>query len=424
MSTHAAADASYAAVLAAYNACAEGDTLVIPAGTATWGSTLTVAKGITIQGAGGTATVITASNPASTSPLIALSPGADKPQRVTGIGFVGGRHINVSGANNGSYCLTQVRVDHCKFSSTTADAMWVTGWVEGLIDHCDFLNTDRGILLLGDDSLAWAREITAGTQHALFIEDCTFTTDSFHSGMMDYQIYHQQGARSVTRHCIFDSSAASGIDGYVYDTHGSQDYLPGGAGFRGQPITELYECAIHLHHSWNPMHARGGSILVHDLVIDSVGSVGDWFQLEEEEAWQSSWFDPLRTVWPAQDQIANSFFWSNTLNGADAGEPALNTPASEATFIQRDRDYFMHAPAAIGGKTSYTGARNGGSQSAPTEADTGSAVFSSSGPNAYYPYTPYQYPHPLAGGGGGGGSVSPAHQATLQMIMRERRKRR
>jgi hypothetical protein len=72
------------------------------------------------------------------------------------------------------------------------------------------------------------------------------------------------------------------------------------------------------------------------------------------------------------------------------------TGANASTFIQQNRDYFMHAPQATGGYEYFTGSRQGGSQTHPTENDTGSMAFSPSGANAYYPYTPYAYPHPLS----------------------------
>jgi len=57
--------------------------------------------------------------------------------------------------------------------------------------------------------------------------------------------------------------------------------------------------------------------------------------MTEEESWQTDFFFPLRTVWPAQDQITNSYFWANTYKG-DLTTPyttAINNN-SDAIFIQ------------------------------------------------------------------------------------------
>ena len=56
--------------------------------------------------------------------------------------------------------------------------------------------------------------------------------------------------------------------------------------------------------------------------------------------------------------------------------------------IQEGRDYWLHAPAATGGK-----------ETLKTPYGIGGMTFSSSGANAYYPYTTYVYPHPLVSGG-------------------------
>jgi hypothetical protein len=63
----------------------------------------------------------------------------------------------------------------------------------------------------------------------------------------------------------------------------------------------------------------------------------------------------------------------------------------------------MHEPQSSGGYTYYTGSRNGGSQSYPTDGtynfpptylDPGNTAWSA-GQQAFYPYSEYQYPHPL-----------------------------
>jgi len=83
--------------------------------------------------------------------------------------------------------------------------------------------------------------------------------------------------------------------------------------------------------------------------------------LQEEEAWDSDAFSPVRTVWPAMDQITNSFIWANTRNGT-ASVSVVNYDASVDTFIVENRDWWAHAPAAR---------------------------------NAISDYVPLAYPHPL-----------------------------
>ena len=131
------------------------------------------------------------------------------------------------------------------------------------------------------------------------------------------------------------------------------------------------------------MNLRGGSLIIYNNTFTTLVGSPTTIALTEEESWQTEFFNPLRTTWPAEDQINNTFIWNNTLNGATITDVNLNFP-SDTTFIKKDRDYFMHAPQATGGKSTY-----------PTRAGASDMTFSSSGANAYYPYTPYTYPHPL-----------------------------
>jgi len=389
--THTADSASLADVTTAYEACVDGDVLAIPAGAETWAGTLTVAKGITVQGAGSASTVLTADGAARR--LITLAPGSDKACRLTGIGFVDGKGASVAGAGDGSYCLTQVRVDNCKFTRLLngGENLLVQGWVEGCVDHNTFLNCNLSIRIIGDDNRAWARTFATGTEHALFIEDNTFTHDGSAISGLNECIYHQQGARTVIRYNAFDASAYgdffSPID--VHGNWGDGVVDPESADawdYRGQTLVEVYENTFTYDKAYRVCYFRGGSILMHDNTFTSVTSTAGEIVLSDEESWQTALFSPLREAWPAKDQIFNSFFWNNTLDSVAITAIDLQDSEKDAVFIQENRDYFMHAPAATGGKSTYPGD--------PGDDDM---TFSAEGANAYYPYTPYTYPHPLQG---------------------------
>jgi hypothetical protein len=393
--TRVSASCSLADVTAAVSSAAEGDTVTIPAGSATWTGSLTVTKGITIQGQGGAVTVLTASGNIA---LFVLSPGSDKSMRITGIGFVGGYGtVHLSGAMDGSYVWDKFRIDHCSFASTST-AIWAAGWLEGLIDHNSFLNVNRGILVYGDDDYAWNRPIAAGTSHALFIEDNAFTITNAGGAGLNECVYHQDGARTVIRHNTFDASAYTIDNAYIFDSHGNFQYWINNPqkDQRGQPIIEIYNNTFLANRIAFFIPLRGGSVLVHDNTFTVTGaSAATVVGMTDEESWQTTLFSPLRTAWPAQDQVSNMFIWNNTLKGNIALVADIHP--EDAPFFQQDRDYFLHAPQSSGGYEYFTGSRAGGSTAAPTASDTGSMAFSSSGANAYYPYTPYTYPHPLQG---------------------------
>jgi hypothetical protein len=142
MATYIASSPSYADVLTAYNSCADGDTLQIPAGSATWTSTFVITKGIHLKGAGVGLTVI--SDGVASANFIDWHMPANFLSRMSGIEFNdGGRVssaflINLYGSNtNGS----RVRVDHCKFDHMNGFALSPSGAI-GVIDNCEFLLTD------------------------------------------------------------------------------------------------------------------------------------------------------------------------------------------------------------------------------------------------------------------------------------------
>ena len=391
-----------------------GDTIKVAAGSATWSSTLTINKAIILQGAGITSGA-TLTSISITGKGVSISLASDGPVRVTGIAFsrstAGSTDsmVDLFGKNflGNGVAMTQIRIDHCKFTNGGRQ-IFVHGWAYGVIDHNEFVNGNVSVGLSGDNNFAWARPIVAGTADAMFVEDNTFTMNDSRlliNGLpisLNEAIYHQEGARSVIRYNTFDGTANTTDASLPFDTHGNQNYYSeSGLDFRGQPLIEFYNNRVNVHHTYRMLNIRGGSIIAHDNTFTTVSVVPEptVFVATEEESWSVSvppaggFFSPLRLVWPAQDQVNNSFFWNNQLNGSPVTNIRLNNPA-DSTFIQQDRDYFMHAPAATGGSESYTG-RAGGSTALPTTSDTGSMTFSAAGANAYYPYSPYTYPHPL-----------------------------
>ena len=453
------------------NACvalaANGNTIQIPVGSATWSSGVTITKNITVQGSGeGTAgacnpavnTCLTSTAGAG-SQLFLFLPTVDLPLRVTGINFNlgaiqnGQRAIQITMPYDGVTKLTQLRLDHLALfggGGTNANdegGIFLRRWIRGVADHIQCLNVNECFMIFGDDSFDWARafaagDVSAGTSDAFFIEDSTFTYNSTCNGQVwDGYIYMQEATRVVSRHNIFDASACPnpGFLTLMYDAHGNfstYTHAPPQTGDpRGQVIFESYNntATVSRFAGGQFMGIRGGSNLIHDetLIVTNDPS-GDTINFTEEEGWLSSQFSPLRTVWPAQDQIYNTFIWNLCLKTSAGGSCSSMTSigvspscgftvlcigsngGSDPAFIQTNRDVFFHAPQASGGRETFTGARFGGSTAAPTQTDSGSMTFSCAGANAYYPYTPYTYPHPLQGGGGD--KTPPAAPTNLRVM--------
>jgi hypothetical protein len=248
-------------------------------------------------------------------------------------------------------------------------------------------------------------------QDTLYVEGNFFLRDNtFPCGDINNYIESGQGGTFVIRYNTFDGSnfcqeeCLHDTGGCYTDaaimTHGNGCYYVdgtgNGGGLRGHPITEFYNNKETSVRNDYALVFRGGSVLAHDNVISTLRYTPAIVLREEEAAGDDSGFIPKRTLWPAEDQINNSFFWNNTVN-----DSPMTVYTATPVFIRENRDYFMHAPAATGGKEVYSG-RPGASPTYPSDGTVyplgaGTMTFINSGPNAYYPYTPFTCPHPLTG---------------------------
>lgn len=429
---------------ACIGAAAPGDTINVLAGSATWTTAgVTVTQSLYIIGAGSDQTIITLDS-ATLNYLITLRLSSDVDFRLSAIGFVLNPYTNtnnyhsalyVDGDTSGIRHLTKVRVDHCSFTYG-GYTLYLNGWISGLIDHNTFTDCYQAMMICGDNNYAWNRvyvagAITPGTVDPLFVEYNTFIRTHLSPVNIDALIYMQSAANVVVRENTFDCTdfTTANFHTFILNTHANWDslsngnggYWVAGRGSRGSPIFEAYNNTITCGTARvnQVFGIRGGSVLIHDNTITG-SQVYAPIQLTEEEAWQTALFNPLRTIWPAQDPIMNCFFWNNTLNGASITAISLGN-ALDGPFIRENYDYWMHAPQSSGGRTYFTGTRWGGSQSLPTAADTGTLVFTSSGANAYYPYTPFGA-HPMEGSpstftvipsAGAGGSITPSTPQTI-----------
>lgn len=366
--TFTAASSAYADVATAYASCATNDVLSIPAGSNNWSSTLSVVIPVSIIGAGSNSTILNGGG--STVLLDIYVPGV----RVSQIQFVGtvdsgGSSIRILGTNAfgdpaGGNEITCFRVDHCHFRGGAA-VIWCGGYSQGVIDHCTFWNPQIATQISGDNAYSWARPTVPGTTNCVVIEDCSYFIDQDVSGQELW--YHQHGARSTVRHCTGGASIShSGF----YDSHGNtpgadpSPYGPDALYYRGQPLLEYYYNDLTSVSICRYMYIRGGSVLVwsnqfHSL--DNYQFLGA-IKLTEEENSVTAFWNPLRTNYPAGDQITNSYFFSNVVDTIVLTNIVLTTIPEDELYIQEGRDYWMCLPQNT---------------------------------NVYYPYVPLVYPHPL-----------------------------
>src|SRR5437773_2126900 len=191
---------SFADVSTAINTANAGDTVVIPAGTAIWTSTLNITKGITLMGqtttdsVAGTAadkTIIqdNVTRGSAGTPVIKVQSVLGQSYRISGITFQPYSATIKDNANGQVYLggnSQAVRIDHCNFLPTSVQSVIIGVWgaIYGVADHNVFKclhsqvfqinmpnwpNPDGSAASNGDGS--WATPTNLGSGKFFFIED-------------------------------------------------------------------------------------------------------------------------------------------------------------------------------------------------------------------------------------------------------------
>jgi hypothetical protein len=196
-------------VAAAVALAANGDTILIPGGTAAWSNTLTISKAVTLQGTtavSGPSSAPKVSNGTVISNnvgnLIVLNTSTGV-VRITGMTFQKGTSSGLtiqvlSGTPN-------FRIDHCAFYSQPSYSLWVMN-ERGVIDHnyAELVTTffephpqNWGGGSFGDASFAAPLEL--GTDHAIYAEDNFARDVSATKVNLTAFVDSQAGARYVIR---------------------------------------------------------------------------------------------------------------------------------------------------------------------------------------------------------------------------------
>ncbi len=220
-----AASCSNIDVQAAINRAAPtGDTVVVPAGSCTWTSTVTIVnKGLTLQGAGIGVTNI--DDQGSGGAALNVSGLSDVNfVRVTGFTFIkdtnhsGGMIQFVGNDNTNATELVGFRFDHNRILvPSTGSRGFFPQSIMGLIDNNTFdvtaPNGSNQVVTVDGSSensdggwTPWTQPLTLGTNKAVYIEDNTFTVNIADAGVED-QIDATSGARLVIRHNQFNNSS-------------------------------------------------------------------------------------------------------------------------------------------------------------------------------------------------------------------------
>lgn len=351
-----------ASVQTCVNAATTGQTVTISPGTASWNSTVSITKAISVI-ASGTVTITNNANPA-----FQISNTSNGFVRISGF------TINASGGSQAAQDAVEqavaiygpafkVRVDHMTFNrgDCAVCSNYLggrgAGPVYGVVDHSTFNNMGRPYFAMDTrstdsgsnaGSVAWSeflgQESTfPGSNKMMFFEDNNFVwTTNVNQGQS--AVYGQYGGKVVFRHNVITGW------GYQMDAHGDQN--PSGY---GTIFYEIYDnkftesCA----NAWfgcegKDFYLRGGQFIIHDNTFTS-----------QDIPVQLTVYNPNDL---ATHRIHNTFYWNNTWNGSTDQSKQVEVDPSTNASLKLNADYFERVPQPG---------------------------------DVFYPYTPYTYPHPL-----------------------------
>jgi hypothetical protein len=375
--TNYVASMSQADMQSAITAASDGDTIVFPGGTASYSTPVTWTKAVTLQFTPGQSVILNTSGNRYGFALAFSANAGGKPIRITGLTMDGNQTsggISIAGGQK------NVRIDHCTFLNCSARAVqWQGLQAYGVMDHCSFTNCEIANSAFGAFNSSWTTTegpgYGLGTTNGVYVEDCTVIYNSAGSWLngMGMPFENGQGGRICLRHSVVNDTLQQAVE--FWDSHGNNGWVANG--LAGTVWTVVENNNVFIQQNYLHMYIRGGCFILISNTINSAVSAPA-VALTEEEGWVTS-FVPLRTAWPAEQQITNSWFVNNTCNGA-AVRPILWN-AADSIFIQQGRDYFIsnNVPPPLG-------LNNPGI------------------PGGMYGYTPLVYPHPrvtLDNGGGG-----------------------
>jgi hypothetical protein len=274
--TVTAKSVSLSDVGSAIRSAREGDTVVVPAGTASWTSPLSIKKGITLQGAGNDETVILDDVPRTPQNKggAIMDIGSLTPKqsfRLTGFTFRYGSLTtlaNNGGVRLGGTCFS-ARIDHCHFDRTyQGDQIHTSGQIYGVIDHCVFdcrCPPQTLAILVWHDR--WGGEANGegswndlpyfGSEKFLFIEDNTF--NNLGGPQTNGNIDAKNGARYVARYNDFYNC--------MPNSHGTE-----GGPQTGVRAVEIYNNRFHWTFRSSGGQLRSGSAVIHDNTWEGVAA--------------------------------------------------------------------------------------------------------------------------------------------------------
>ena len=372
--TITAASCALTAVQSAVNSAVDGDTVLVPAGTCSWGAALSITnKTITLQGAGALASGGTRINYSGTNhTLIAVDAGTKKGKMdISGFYLYGGDSNYWNGTAMqlwGSTGWKNLRVHHNVFDNNITWTIKGDSGTHGLIDHNTFKGQGFGIMLYGAGAADWAAPLVLGTADFFFVEDNDFQYNDFYGSTGVPVMDMDSGGRQVFRNNMVKHG--------MWETHDKAR-----SGLVSANAYEIYNNTFDggATNKWKAVDVSAGTgVIWGNKIIGTyafpIGAI-DYKSFDPRSVKLCNGSDPAdqnvpgESGWRCQYQIGSMgegptaygyplYTWGNTINDSAIGMQCTDG----CNHVQAGRDFINSASAKAG-------------------------------------YAPYTYPHPLQAGG-------------------------
>lgn len=425
----------YSSVSSCVSSASRGDTINVTAGdgTETWGSTLSLTKGVLLIGPGRDRLTVTIASTGISIVPDATAISNEETIKVSGFTFNGNNssseiiHVTGAGASSSKPFKRLVLIDN-RFkdpSQSSSSVIYQTGQVRGVVANnlfdrphilvrC-FGNNDKTEHTNGNFPTAY------GNSDNLYYEDNTiqWPTAGSANGFPGW-VECGQGGRVVMRYNTWAMLNAAGQD-EIWDVHGFQNWP---SGQTGTMVVEYYGNTVTNKAGYRTLFHRGGWGLYHNNVM--TGTSGSGSNISNHNAGcsrdvDSSWTPPFA-------QTDNTYWWNFSNNGSNVDltlYPAADNYNTDCPPLE-SVNWWKYNPvctslacvAGIGrGTTAPTGTCVTGVgywvASTPTPTVDRSVIqngtlYKCTSTNNWTPYyRPYTYPHPLRNGSGGGTDSTP-----------------
>jgi hypothetical protein len=398
-----AASASLANVQSAIASASVGDTVVVPAGSATWTNQLAITKGINLIGAGIGKTVITsnvllgdAGNPSDKRNFLVVyepaTPATNDPFRLSGF-TLDCNNVNqpvILYNYSTDYPISRVRIDHNSLDNSKWNSMVVKGHVYGVVDNNVLGSVTHSY---GCGPATWNNVIfNFGSTDQIYFEYNTFN-------IQDTVFAGENAGRYCVRYNTFNAVGTASGFYPLFDLHGNQGANSCSAMMGG----EIYENVFNLGSNQACLfHHRGGKALCYNNTINTTGTVS--LKTDEEHLDSLGDGPAINPISGQPQHISDSYYWNNRKNGTTNVtyyvQSTTDYGGSKGLVPQHNREFWWEGGTFNG----TSGVGFGLLAARPATCTTGVGYWATDTKTLYRAaatntweeyYKPYTYPHPL-----------------------------